>query len=43
MIIFLEWCSESMEYLMHTVDNCIQYGEDHEPREVREQGDIDAE
>jgi len=34
---------ESMEYLMHTVDNCIQYGEDHEPREVREQGDIDAE
>ena len=28
--------AESLSYLMHTVDNCIQYGEDLEPREPQE-------
>lgn len=30
---------ESLEFLMHSVDNCIQYGEDLEPKELREDGD----
>ena len=29
--------TDSLEFLMHSVDNCIQYGEDLEPRELKDE------